>query len=142
MLRFDNKTKLFDWLVQSIDGKVILVRGSTAFGPVKKFSDFDIEVWGEKKRDEYYDVIVVGNKITLLTINFYKYKSGPKIKKPKNIRVLKGLYNKNLEPEFTRETRTGDRKVKRECQLLLDFMFKYLRSGDKKALRSVQKRIQ
>lgn len=141
MLRFENKTKLFNWIVQSFDGKAILVRGSTAFGPVKKFSDFDIEIWG-KKRDEHYDIIIVENKLALLTINFYDYKNGPKAKTPKNMKILKGQYNKNLEPTFTRETRTGVRKVKRECQLLLDFMFKYLRSGDKKALHAVKKRIQ
>lgn len=141
MLKFDNKTQLFDWLIKNFDGEVILVRGSTAFGPVKKFSDFDVEVWCEKRKDEYYEIIIVEDKITLLTINFYKYKKGVKKQAPNNMNILKGGYNQNLEPEFIRETRRGNRKVKRECQLLLDFMFKYLRSGDEKALNSVQKRV-
>ncbi len=77
-----------------------------------------------------------------MTIHFYRYKEGDLCKPQEdNIRVLKGDYNVNIQPDFSKDTYSQEEKIKRECQLLTDFMFKYLRTKNQKYLQSVQKRI-
>ena len=45
MLNFKNKKEVFDYIKNKFKGGLILVRWSTAFGRVRKFADFDIEVY-------------------------------------------------------------------------------------------------
>ena len=149
MERFINKKEVFEYIKNKFfkESKLILVRGSTATKPVKKFSDFDIEVWGNEIKKPYYEIAFLKEKPILITIYYYKFKDGKEIKKPRNVKILFGVYNKEIDksfnsPEhFAKDKYTSKEKIKRECQLLVDFFFKYLRSGEKDYLNSVQKRI-
>jgi len=120
---------------------LILVRGSTATKSIKKFSDFDIEVWTNKPRKPYYEIAFVKEKPILISVYFYKYKEGKEIQEPPNIKILFGKYNDKIKPSFSKETYKHRRKIKRECQLVVDFFFKYLRTKNKKYLEPIQKRI-
>ena len=48
MLTFKNKKEVFEYIIQTFPEKAILIRGSTDYGPIKKFSDMDIEIYGKK----------------------------------------------------------------------------------------------
>ena len=143
MKSFNTKKEMFSYINNSFPkSQVILIRGSTAFKGVKNFSDFDIEIYCNFIQKPIYELAFFKNKIILITIYFYKFKKGKIISpKEKNMRILKGKYNKNLRPDFSKDKYLQKEKVKRECQLLIDFMFKYLRSKDKKYLKSIEKRI-
>jgi hypothetical protein len=149
MERFINKEEVFEYIKKRFikESRLILVRGSTATKPAKKFSDFDIEIWGNKLKKPYYEIALLKEKPILITAYYYKYKEGEEIQKTRDVKVLFGVYNKEIEkifnsPEhFAKDKYTPEEKIKRECQLLVDFFFKYLRSGDKDYLNSVQKRI-
>ena len=138
MKTFKNKKDVFNYLKKF--GKIVLVRGSTAKGRLKSFSDIDVEVYDKKKKC-FYELIFVKRKLILISVNYYDFKEGGKIKLPQNVVVLRGEYNSNLMPDFKQDKYNSKEKTKRECQLLLDFFMKYLRSKDKKYLKSVQKRI-
>ena len=80
-------------------------------------------------------------KPMLISVYFYKYRNGRVITPEKNVRILYGKYNKNLKPDFSREEYTPGQRIKRECQMVVDSLFRYLRHKDKKDLERVQKRI-
>jgi len=143
MHNFSNEEGVFEYIKKNYgkEGKLILVRGSTSTRPAKKFDDFDIEIWTNKVREPYYEIVLIKEEPILISVYFYKYKEGGDIQKPSNVKVLQGKYNCRIKPVFTKYTYTNKEKIKRECQLLTDFFFKYLRTKDKKYLRSVQKRI-
>jgi hypothetical protein len=136
---FKNKTQVFKYIIKEHCSKddLLLIRGSTAKKPVKQFSDIDAEVRGKNKKRPYYEIVFIQKKIILVTIYFYKYKKGKEVKPPKNIKVIVGKYNNNLKPDFT----IKKRYIKRECQIAIDFIFKYLRTKNKKFLKNVQKRL-
>ena len=142
MLTFQSKDELFGYLVRKFKSgnNVILIRGSTAHGTLKQFSDVDVEIY-EKSRKPYYDIAFVGSKLILVTIYFYPYKAGKPCFFEDNVRVLYGEYNDNLKPIFKKDTYNSGEKTIRECQLLIDSFFKYLRTKDKKYLEAVKKRI-
>ena len=143
MIEFHDKQEVFDYVIKKFSkkNKLILIRGSTAKKPVKNFSDFDIEIWTNKLEKPYYEIAFVSGKIVLISIYFYKYKLGKKVDVPSNVKILFGEYNDQIIPDFSNDKYTNKEKIKRECQLLVDFFFKYLRRKDKKYLSSVQKRI-
>ena len=143
MKKFNTKKEVFSYITNIFSKcQVILIRGSTAFGRVKNFSDFDVEAYGNFIQKPIYELVFLKDKITLITIYFYKFKKGKTtIPKEKNVKILKGIHNENLRPDFSKDKYSQEEKIKRECQLLIDFMFKYLRSKDEKSLNSVQKRI-
>ena len=143
MLNFNNKREIFAYIKRkfSKESELILIRGSTATKSVKKFSDFDIEIYRKKLKKPYYEVVFLKEKPILLSVYFDKYKKGKKIQKPANVKVLYGEYNDKIKPNFSKDTYTHKQKIRRECQLLIDFFFKYLRTKDKKYLNSIQKRI-
>ena len=58
-----------------------------------------------------------------------------------NMKVIYGRYNCNLIPDFANDKYTPKQGVRRECQMVVDSLFKYLRHKDKKDLKRVQKRI-
>jgi predicted nucleotidyltransferase len=147
MRKFKSKDQALEYIKRKFfKNKLILIRGSTANGSINNFSDIDVEVYGEIKKP-YYELIFISNKLVLITTYFYKYEKGEKMKSPKNVRVLKGEYNINIEKSFhssshfAKDTYSSQQKIIRETQLAMDFMFKYLRSKDKIYLESVQKRI-
>lgn len=149
MLNFSNKKEIFTYIKKkfSKQSKLILMRGSTALNRPKKFSDFDIEAYKNKPKKPYYEIALLKQKPILLSVYFYKYKKGKKLKKPKNTKIIFGTYNKSVEKDFNaqkhfaKDSYTKKEKTKRECQLVTDFLFKYLRSKNKKYLEFVQKRI-
>ena len=85
---------------------------------LENYSDIDIDIYGIKKLP-YYELFFIGNKLILVNIYFYKSKK-----------------DKHKEDQYNQK-----QKIKRECQLAIDFMFKYLRSKNKKHLESIQRRI-
>ena len=142
--KFKTKKEVFHYLVStySKENKLIGIRGSTAYGKIKHFSDLDIEVFGKEARKPIYDLVFIGKRLTVITTYFYLFKEGkPLMKFPENLKTLYGTYNTNTQPNFSKDTYTPEEKIKRECQLLVDFLFKYLRSKDQKYLNSIQKRI-
>ena len=141
--KFKNKIEVFNYLKKlfSKESDVILIRGSTAYGPVKKFSDFDVEVYSNKLKKPYYEIVFVKSNPTLISVYFYKYKKGKKTKGDKNVRVIYGEHNDTIGPDFSKDTYTHKQKIKRECQYITDFMFTYLRHGNKKELMNIHKRI-
>ena len=143
MKNFNNKREVFEYIKKkfSKESKLILVRGSTATKPAKKFSDFDIEIWTNKLKKPHYEIAFIKEKPILISAYFYKHKEGREIKKPSNVKILLGKYNDKVKPDFSKDTYNNKEKIKRECQLLTDFFFKYLRTKDKKYLQSIQKRI-
>ncbi len=147
MKKFRNKKQVFNYIKKKEKARLILVRGSTATKPIKNFSDIDIEVYSNKIKKAYYEIVSVSKNIVLLTIYYYKYKPGKKINAPKNIKIISGEYNEAIEKSFNssehfaKDTYTQKEKIKRGCQMVIDFMFKYLRTGNKEYLKSVQKRI-
>jgi hypothetical protein len=142
MLKLKNKKEVLGYIKNKFrkQGKLILIRGSIINKPVKNYSDFDIEVYGNTLKKPYYEIIFIKEKLILISVYFYKYKRGKKAKTPKNIKVLYGKYNNKIKPNFKKDEYNKE-KVKRECQMVVDFFFKYLRSKNKKYLDSVQKRI-
>ena len=65
-----------------------------------------------------------------------------KIKEPENVRVIHGEYNNKIEPDFSKDTYNHKQKIKRECQLVADHFFTYMRHRNRvKELEFIQKRI-
>ncbi|MBU2503935.1 MAG: nucleotidyltransferase domain-containing protein [Nanoarchaeota archaeon] len=116
--KFQNQNQLVNNLSKKFGKYEIEIVGSSAKKLLKHYSDIDIDIYGIEKKP-YYELIFMDNKLVLLTVYFYKSK------KYKN----------------KKETYNAQEKIKRECQLVIDFMFKYLRSKDKRNLEAVQKRI-
>ncbi len=145
--KFKNKIELFKHLRKRFsENRIILIHGSTAHKKVKNFSDFDIEVYGKIIKKPYYELVFINRKPALLTTLFYKYQNGEKKTTPQNIRMIKGEYTnaiKNRKPHtmYSEGAYNSKEKIKRECQLVIDFLFKYLRSKDIQYLRYIQKRI-
>ncbi len=140
---FNTKEEIFKYLKKLFaqKSKIILIRGSSANREIKKFSDLDIEVYSEKLRKPYYEIAFLKNKPLLISVYFYKYKQGKKIKEPKNVKVLYGEYNNSIKPTFSKDKYNNKQKIQRECQLAVDFMFKYLRTKNKSNLEFVNRRI-
>ncbi|HJX50221.1 MAG TPA: nucleotidyltransferase domain-containing protein [Candidatus Nanoarchaeia archaeon] len=147
MKTFKNKEQVLEYIKKIGKGKVILIRGSTATKPLKNFSDIDIEVYSDKLKKAYYEIVLVNKKIVLITIYYYKYEKGREIKASKNVKIISGGYNEGIEKSFNspghfaKDKYNHQEKIKRECQMVTDFMFKYLRTKNKEYLKSVQKRI-
>ncbi len=145
--KFQNKTTFFNYIQEKFkESKVILVHGSTAYKPVKNFSDFDIEIYGGSIKKPYYELVFVNNKPALLTVYFYKYQNGKKKLPPQKIRLIKGEFTDTIENRkphtlYSEGVYNLQERIKRECQLITDFCFKYFRSKERLYLKYVQKRI-
>lgn len=145
--RFNSKQGTLEYLLDKFKNeKLIVIRGSAAKKPLKEFSDIDVEVWAQTIRKPVYEIVFVKNKPILLSIYTYKYAEGEALTPPENVLVLKGEYNREVNRISTQGFGTKDRYTpeenkKRECQMVVDFMFKYLRHGKTEYLKSVQKRI-
>jgi hypothetical protein len=147
MKKFKNKQQVFNYIKRIGKGRLILVRGSTAKKPIKNFSDVDVEVYSDRLKKPYYEIVSAGRNLVLISIYYYIYQKGGRIKAPKNVKVIYGEYNKKIDDSFNapkhfaKDTYTPKEKIKRECQMVIDFMFKYLRTKNKKYLASVEKRL-
>ena len=140
--KFSNKKQVFNYLKELFtESNLILLRGSTAKELIKNFSDIDAEIYSNAIRKPYYEIIFVKDSPVLISAYFYKYKKGKKTKEPKNIKIIKGEYNKSIKPDFSKDSYNNKERIKRECQMAIDFMFKYLRTKNKKELEAIQRRI-
>lgn len=143
MDRFKNKSQVLAYITKRFKpgSRLVLLRGSMSSRPVKNFSDFDVEVYGKRAKKPHYEIVFVKNKIVLVTAYFYRFQKGKIAGPPKGVRALYGRYNDRVKPDFSRDTYTHGEKIQRECQLVMDFFFKYLRTKNAKHLESVQKRL-
>lgn len=136
MKSFKSKKEVFEYIKKKYSkSEAVLIKGSTVNKDLKDFSDIDAEFYQNKPAKPEYELVLVEDKIVLITA--YPYKSGKPINKiPDNVLVLKGDYCEQLEnqKEYSKE----EREV-RNNQLFLDFLFKYLRTKDKKYLETVEK---
>src|SRR3989344_644401 len=105
---------------------VIIIHGSAAKNKLKK---------------PYYEIVFQNKKVILLSVYFYKFKEGKKTKVPKDIRIIKGVYNNQLKAKSTKESYDSKENLKRQCQLVVDFAFKHFRSKNDIYLKYIQKRI-
>jgi len=133
---FKSKKEVFEYIKEKYStAETILIKGSSVNKNLKDFSDIDVEFYQDKPAKPEYEIILVKDKTVLITA--YPYKSGKPINKiPDNVLVLKGNYCEQVENQkgYSKE----ERKV-RNNQLFLDFLFKYLRTKDKKYLEIVEK---
>src|SRR3989344_5559305 len=94
MLNFKNKKEIFNYIKKKFKkSKLILTRSSSVNKKLKAFYDIDVEVYLNKLKKPYYEIVPLRNKPVLLTVYFYKYKKGKITKEPDNIKILKGDYN-------------------------------------------------
>jgi predicted nucleotidyltransferase len=148
MKEFNYKEEVFKYILENYaqSAKAVLVRGSTASYRVKPFSDFDIEIYSQKKQYPIYEIHLCAGYPILITIYFYEYKFGSLLIKPQNVKMLKGNYTSGIEEVFQKEINTKDpynekEKIIRNNQILVDFLFKFFRTKDENALNKVQKRL-
>jgi len=136
MRSFKSKKEVFEYIKNKYsEAETILIKGSTAKGKLKEFSDIDIEFYQDKPTKPEYEIVLVDKKLALITA--YPYKAGKKINKiPENVLVLKGEYCEQIENQ--KEYTEKERAI-RDNQMFLDFLFKYLRTKDKKYLETVDK---
>lgn len=136
MKTFKSKKEVFKYIKKKYSkAENILIKGSTAKEKLKEFSDIDVEFHQDKPAKPEYEIVLVGKKLVLITA--YPYKTGKKINKiPKNILVLKGNYCEQIENQ---EEYSEKEKEIRNNQLSLDFLFKYLRTKNRKHLKIVER---
>ena len=133
---FKTKKEVFEYIKENYkDAEAILIKGSTAQGKIKEFSDIDVEFYQDKSAKPEYELVLVEDKLVL--ISAYPYKMGKGIEKiPDNVLVLKGDYCEQIDIQ---KKYTEEERAVRDNQMFLDFLFKYLRTRDKKYLEIVKK---
>ena len=139
MKNFLTKKQVLDYINNTFlkeDVKGIAICGSTAKGKIKEFSDMDVEIFNSEKLKPYYELILVNNKLCLISIYFYK--AGKETKLPNNASSLYGKYFEKIEHIGNLKYTKKERKI-RNNQMLLDMLFKYIRHKDKKLLNSIEK---
>lgn len=143
MKKFSNQKGIEKYIVKkfSSESSLILIRGSTAKKRASAFSDFDIEVYGRKIGKPNYEIVMLGKYPVLISSYFYKYVKGDEGKEPRGVKILSGKFNDMIKPNFSQDKYNTKERIRRECQMVVDFMFKYLRSKNTENLKSVQKRI-
>jgi hypothetical protein len=146
--QFNTREDIHKYLVNTFSkpSDLVLIRGSTAFGKIRSYSDFDVEIYSKSIKNPFYEIIFYKNHPVLLTIYFYSYSKGKDILPPKNLNVLQGVYNDKIEEIFQREISkegqyNGKDLIARKCQLNIDFFFKFMRSKDSKFLEKVNNRL-
>lgn len=137
--KLKSKEEVFSYIIKKyskLNIKGIAIIGSTAKGNIKEFSDFDVVVFNQKERKPEYELIQVNNKLTLLAVYFYK--PGNKKKIPSNGKILFGEYFEQIEhPGHLKYT--PSQRIKRNNQMFLDGLFKFLRSKDSHYLSWLEK---
>lgn len=146
MNTFTSRKELDKYILSfSKDSELAIIRGSTAFREPNEFDDLDVEIYSKKEKKPFYEIILYKEKVVLLTIYFYKFQKGNSIEK-ESINVLKGEYNDKIDEIFEKNFFKKDKytikeKIVRENQLVLDFLFKYLRKKEDKVFERINKRI-
>ena len=141
---FNSKAEIFNYVIKKFkkDSEVITLGGSSKNKPLKKFSDLDFNVFSKKYFRPYYEIVLVNKKPILISAYPQKFVRGNKTKPPKDQLILFGEYNNNLKMDYSISKYERRGEVIRECQLALDFLFKYARTNNKQWLEKVQKRLQ
>ncbi len=136
MRLFKLKKEVFEYINKKYSkAETILIKGSAVNKNLKDFSDIDVEFYQDEPAKPEYEIVLVNDKIVLITA--YPYKSGKQISKiPNTVLVLKGDY---CEPIENQEEYSAKERDVRNNQLFLDFLFKYLRTKDKRYLEIVEK---
>ena len=136
MKTFKSKKEVFKYIRNKYaNAETILIKGSTAKGRIKQFSDVDVEFYQYRPAKPEYEIISMNHKLILITA--YPFKSGKTINKiPNDVLVLKGNYCGQIKNQ---EGYNKEEKNIRNNQLFLDFLFKYLRTKDKKYLENLDK---
>ena len=140
---FKDRGELSDYLVEKFikDNGTVLLRGSMRENEVEDFSDFDLEIYMGEERKPYYEIAFVEGKIAVISIWFGLYKEGESGVVPEYIKVLHGEYMPYMGYIGDEGSYEGKDEVRRECQSVVDWLFKYMRNGDEECLLHVQKRI-
>lgn len=135
MKEFKDKTEVFEYIKRKYsNADSVLVRGSSIDGLVD-FGDIDVEFYQKNPAKPEYELILVESKLVL--ISAYPYKIGKRVKDiPDNVLVLKGSYYEQIDNQ---EEYTESEKRIRDNQMAIDFLFKYIRTKDKKHLKTVEK---
>ncbi len=97
MKKFKSKEEVFDYIIKTFKDKyaeAIFIKGSTAHGKIKHFSDIDLEIITKKTRKPYYELALLKDKIFLISAYFYW--RGKSVKVPKNVKVLYGGYSSDV----------------------------------------------
>lgn len=139
MKQFNTKENAFLYLKNkffSKDVKGIVVVGSTVTEKIRRFSDIDVVIFNEKPQKPDYELCLIGDKLVLITVYFYK--AGNEAKIPKNGKILYGHYYSQIEhKENLNYDRVG--RIKRDNQMFLDGLFKFIRTNDKHYLNWIDK---
>jgi len=136
MKKFENKLEVFEYIKKKYSkSKTVLIRGSTAKGRINDFSDIDIEFYQNKPAKPEYELILVNNRLVLMTA--YPYRAGKNITQiPKNVIVLIGKYCEQIENQ---KGYTKKERLIRDNQMFIDFLFKYLRTKNSKYFKIIEK---
>ncbi|HKL24536.1 MAG TPA: hypothetical protein VJ912_04320 [Candidatus Nanoarchaeia archaeon] len=139
MKKFNSKKEIFDYIKEKYsNADSIIVRGSSPKRKLKEFDDIDVDFLQDKPAKPEYELVSLNGKLILITA--YPYKAGKKINNvPKGVKVLKGDYCKTIENQ---KPYTKKEKYKRDNQMFMDIMFKYLRKRDKSLLDDLDKYTQ
>ena len=140
---FKSKQEVINYVVKLFkkDAECICVQGSTAFKPLKKFSDLDFHYFAKKYKKPHYEIVFVKDKPILISVYHQKFAKGKETKAPKGVHIVYGSYNDNLVPDYSKAKYKLKDKIVRECQLVTDFLFKYFRSRGKTYLGYTQRRL-
>lgn len=139
MKNFSSKKQIFEYLKNKFmkeDVTGIIIQGSTAFGKIKEFSDIDCVIFNKTKLKPYYELGTLNNNLFLISVYFYK--PGKKKPLPKNAISLFGNFYEEKEHK-NNLVYTKEEKEKRNNQMLVDLLFKYIRHKDKSLIKSIEK---
>lgn len=139
MNEFSTKESVFNYLKKRFVSKNVLgiaVVGSTAKGKIKNYSDIDMVVFNNQKLKPYYELCLIADKLVLITVYFYK--AGKLAKIPKNGKIIYGNYYSQIEYRGNLKYNRNER-MRRDNQMFIDGLFKFLRSKDKKYLSWIEK---
>jgi len=135
MREFKDKEEVFEYIREKYsNADSVLVKGSSVKDLVD-FGDIDVEFYQDKPAKPEYELVLAEGK--LLLISAYPYKAGKQKKDvPENVLLLKGNYPEQIENQ--EEYTPSERKL-RDNQMLIDMLFKYMRTKDKKCIKSIEK---
>ena len=135
MKEFKDKKEVLDYIKKKyINANSVLIRGSSVKGLID-FGDIDVEFYQDKPAKPEYELVLAASKLVL--ISAYPYKAGKQIRDvPENVLLLKGNYHEQIDNQ---EEYTKDERRVRDSQMLIDMLFKYVRTKDKNYLKSIEK---
>jgi len=135
MKEFKDKKEVFEYIKKKYSSAdSVLIRGSSVKGLID-FGDIDVEFYQDKPAKPEYELVLAEGKLVL--ISAYPYKAGKQIKEvPENVLLLKGNYHEQIENQ---EKYTQSERKLRDNQMLIDMLFKYMRTKDKKYIKSIEK---